>query len=150
MHAYLWLKTAHIVFVMAWIAAVFYLPRILINLNQAGDAPEVRARLVLMGRRLYRFGHIMVGFAIIAGLGLWLGYRVWSGLPTMVGIGSGWMHAKLGLVVLLLAHFVVTGRWLKGVDIGRQLPSSKTLHWFNEIPVVLLIMVVWLVIAKPF
>jgi len=150
MQAYIWVKTAHLVFVMAWIAAVFYLPRILINLNESADVPEVRARLVLMGRRLYRFGHIMVGFAIIAGLVLWLGYRVRSGFPTMVGTDTGWLHAKLGLVVLLFVHFVRAGRWLKGVDLGRALPSSKTLRWFNEIPVLLLVAVVWLVLAKPF
>src|SRR5690606_37873217 len=57
MHAYLWIKSAHLLFVMAWVAAAFYLPRILINLVEAGDEAAVRARLVLMGRRLYRFGH---------------------------------------------------------------------------------------------
>jgi len=150
MHAYLWIKTLHLVFVIAWMAAVFYLPRILINLNEAGDAAEVRARLVLMGRRLYRFGHIMVGFAIIAGIVLWLGYRVWPGFPTMVGPGTGWLHAKLSLVFLLLVHFVRAGRWLKGVDAGRTLPSSKVLRWFNEIPVLVLVAIVWLVLGKPF
>ena len=57
MQAYLWTKTAHIVFVIAFMACVFYLPRILVNLAEAGDDPAVRARLLLMGRRLYRFGH---------------------------------------------------------------------------------------------
>jgi len=150
MYAYLWIKTAHLVFVIAWMAAVFYLPRLLINLNQAGDSPAVRARLVLMGRRLYRFGHIVFGFAVIAGLMLWLGYRIWPGFPTMVGPGSGWLHAKLGLVVMLLAHFVVTGRLLKGAGGGRRLPSNRGLRWFNEIPLLVLVLVVWLVLAKPF
>ena len=59
MQAYLWIKTAHVVFVMAWMGGVFYLPRILVNLAEAGNEPGVRARLLLMGRRLYRFGHIM-------------------------------------------------------------------------------------------
>src|SRR3546814_10215682 len=59
--AYIWTKTAHLVFVIAWMAAVFYLPRILVNLAEAGGDPGVRARLVLMGRRLYRFGHVMFG-----------------------------------------------------------------------------------------
>ena len=54
--AYLLTKTFHLVFVIAWMAAVFYLPRILVNLAEAGDVPEVRERLLLMGRRLYRFG----------------------------------------------------------------------------------------------
>ncbi|MCD9029224.1 CopD family protein [Luteimonas sp. BDR2-5] len=153
MQAYLWTKTFHLVFVMAWVAAAFYLPRILINLVEAGAAADVRARLVLMGRRLYRFGHVMLGLALLLGLVLWLGYTVIPDFPTMAPLGSGgdgWLHAKLLLVVLLVVHFVVAGRWLKGVDAGRALPSTKTLRWFNEIPVLLLVGVVWLVLAKPF
>ena len=150
MTAYYWIKTAHVVFVMAWMGGVFYLPRILVNLAEAGDEPTVRARLVLMGRRLYRFGHMMFGFAFVFGLVLWLGYRVVGDFPTMVAPGSGWLHAKLALVALMLAHFIVSGRWLKGVEAGRKLPSSKALRWFNELPVLLLVLVVYLVLAKPF
>ena len=128
MQAYLWTKTAHLVFVFAWVAAGFYLPRLLVNLAEAGDEPAVRARLVLMGRRLYRFGHVMFGF----------------------GVAGGWLHAKLLLVALLLAHFLVAGRWLKGVDAGRPLPSAKALRLFNELPVLLLVGIVYLVLAKPF
>jgi protoporphyrinogen IX oxidase len=71
MQAYLWTKTAHLVFVIAWMATVFYLPRILVNIAEVGDAPAVRERLVLMGRRLYRFGHSMFGIALILGFVLW-------------------------------------------------------------------------------
>jgi putative membrane protein len=60
------------------------------------------------------------------------------------------LHAKLGLVLLILAHFIVTGRWLKGVAKGKTLPSSRTLRWFNEVPVILLVVIVYLVLAKPF
>ena len=148
--AYLWTKTAHIVFVMAWMGGVFYLPRILVNLAEAGDEPAVRARLLLMGRRLYRFGHIMFGFAVALGLALWLGHFVFDSLPAVVGIQGGWLHAKLGLVALLLAHFVVAGRWLKGVEAGRRLPTAKVLRLFNEVPVLLLVAIVYLVLAKPF
>lgn len=148
MQAYLWIKTAHLVFVMAWVAAAFYLPRILINLVEAGDVPPVRDRLVLMGRRLYRFGHVMAGLAIVLGLVLWMGYRVLPDFPTMVG--GGWLHAKLTLVALLFAHYIVAGRWLKGAGNGRALPATRTLRWFNEVPVLLLVGVVWLVLAKPF
>ena len=138
--AYLLTKTAHLVFVMAWMATVFYLPRILVNIAEAGNEPAVRARLVLMGRRLYRFGHVMFGIALLFGLALWLHFR----------IGGPWLHAKLLLVLLMLVHFIVAGRWLKGVDAGRPLPSGKALRWFNELPVVLLFAVVYLVLAKPF
>ena len=143
--AYLLTKTAHLVFVIAWMSTVFYLPRILVNIAEAGggDTPEgraVRARLVLMGRRLYRFGHVMFGIAFVLGLALWLHFH----------IGGGWLHAKLALVALLLAHFVVAGRLLKRNAAGHPLPSSGALRWFNELPVLLLVMVVYLVLAKPF
>ena len=147
---YLWVKTFHLLFVIAWMASVFYLPRILVNLAEAGEQPQVRARLLLMGRRLYRFGHNMFGIAALLGLVLWLGHRVVDGFPTMVGSPAGWMHAKLLLVALLLAYFIVAGRWLKKVDGGVALPSSFRLRLFNELPVLGLVGVIWLVLAKPF
>ena len=140
MQASLWIKTAHLVFVIAWMATVFYLPRILVNIIEAGDVPAVRERLVLMGRRLYRFGHAMFGIALLFGLTLWLYF----------GIDGGWLHAKLTLVLLMLAYFIVCGRWLKGVDKGRALPSAKAMRWINELPVFALIAIVYLVLAKPF
>ncbi|KQO02750.1 MULTISPECIES: CopD family protein [Stenotrophomonas] len=151
MQSYFWVKTFHLVFVVAWMAAVFYLPRILVNIAEAAGQAQVGERLQLMGRRLYRFGHVMFGLAFVLGLVLWLGYRVLPDFPTMVAPGAaGWLHAKLGLVVLLLAYFIFTGRWLKGVDKGRTLPSSRTLRWFNELPLLLFIAIVYLVLAKPF
>ena len=63
--AYLLTKTFHLVFVIAWMAAVFYLPRILVNLAEVGDVPAVRERLLLMGQRLYRFGHVMFAIAFL-------------------------------------------------------------------------------------
>ena len=148
--AYQWTKTFHLVFVIAWMAAVFYLPRILVNIAEAGESQEVRARLLLMGRRLYRFGHVMFGIAFVLGLVLWLGYRVLPAFPTMVGAGTAWLHAKLGLVVLLFGFYIVTGRWLKGAERGRPLPSGTALRWFNELPLLALVAIVWLVLAKPF
>jgi putative membrane protein len=138
--AYLWIKTAHLVFVMAWMSTVFYLPRILVNLAEAGEDSAVQARLLLMGKRLYRFGHVMFGLLLLLGLALWLHF----------GVTGGWLHAKLLLVALMLAHFIIAGRWLKGVAAGRPLPSATTLRWFNELPVVILVAIVWLVLAKPF
>jgi len=126
-------------------ACVFYLPRILVNLAEAGDGDSeaqraVRARLLLMGRRLYRFGHNMFGIAALLGLALWLHF----------GVAGGWLHAKLVLVVLLLAYFIVAGRWLKGLEKGRALPSARVLRWFNELPVPVLAVIVYLVLARPF
>ena len=98
---YLWTKTLHLLFVVAWLAAVFYLPRILVNVAEAAGQGEVRARLYLMGRRLYRFGHNMFGLAVLLGALLWFGHRGWPALWPNVVTG-GWLHAKLGLVVVLL------------------------------------------------
>ncbi|MGV8932050.1 MAG: CopD family protein [Luteimonas sp.] len=140
MHAYDLTKTFHLLFVIAWMAAVFYLPRILVNLAEAGDDAAVRARLLLMGKRLYRFGHVIFAFAVAFGLVLWLHFH----------ISGGWLHAKLLLVALLLGHFIMAGRWLKGAGNGRALPSSTALRWFNEFPVVVLLAVIYLAIAKPF
>ena len=140
MQAYFWTKTFHLVFVVAWMAAVFYLPRILVNIAEAGDVPAVRERLLLMGRRLYRFGHAMFGIALVLGFVLWMHFKM----------SGGWLHAKLMLVALMLAYYIVCGRWLKGVDRGRALPSAKAMRWINELPVFVLIAIVYLVIAKPF
>ncbi|MCK9488317.1 MAG: CopD family protein [Xanthomonadales bacterium] len=134
-------KSLHLVFVIAWMAAVFYLPRILVNVVEAGEVPPVRERLALMGQRLYRFGHIMFGLALLTGLTLWLHF----------GIAGGWLHAKLTLVALLFAFYLWTGRQLRGVTpAGHSLPSSRLLRLGNELPVLLLLAVIWLVLAKPF
>lgn len=142
MNVYTWVKTFHLLFVMAWVASAFYLPRILINLEESGGQVDVQTRLRRMGRKLYLFGHVMFGLAVILGLTLWLHFGM--------GKGMGWIHVKLLLVVLLLAHFIVAGRWLKGLDKGRLLPSTFKLKVFNEVPVLLLLSVIWLVLAKPF
>ncbi|MGY0504561.1 CopD family protein [Luteimonas sp. e5] len=137
---YLWLKTFHLVFVIAWMAVLFYLPRILVNLAEAGDEPAVRARLLLMGRRLARFGQVMFGIMFLLGAWMWLGY----------GIGGGWLHAKLLLVTLLFVYGILIGRWLKGAADGRALPSATAMRWINELPLLALVPIVWLVLAKPF
>jgi N-methylhydantoinase B len=89
--SYIWVKSLHLLFVMAWVACVFYLPRILVNIAEVGDVPFINGRLQLMGKRLYRFGHIMFGLSLVFGLWLWFGYAV----------SGPWLHAKLTLVALL-------------------------------------------------
>ncbi|AIF47304.1 CopD family protein [Dyella japonica] len=150
MMTYLWIKSFHVVFVIAWMATVFYLPRILVNVAEAGEEPAVRARLLLMGRRLYRFGHNMFGIAALFGLTLWEGWRVFpQTLPNVVA-SLHWIDAKLTLVVLMLVYFSWTGRLLKRAEKGGALPSTKTLRIMNELPVLGLLGIVFLVIAKPF
>ena len=138
--SYFIVKSLHLLFVMAWVASLFYLPRILVNLAEGGTHAEVRARLELMGRRLYRFGHVMFGLAVIFGLVLWFGFH----------IAGGWLHAKLGLVLLLLVYFIWTGRLLKRSIASGPLPSARALRWFNELPILLVLVIIYLVLSKPF
>ena len=148
--AYTWTKVLHLLFVLSWLAAVFYLPRLLVNLAESRGQADVQARLLLMGRRLYRFGHHMFGMAVLFGALLWLGHHVaptWW--PDIVG-GMKWIHGKLALVAALLAYFIIAGRWLKKVEAGGPLPSATTLRWFNELPLLALVPILYLVVAKPF
>ncbi|MEO6801108.1 MAG: CopD family protein [Rhodanobacter sp.] len=144
------IKSLHLLFVMAWMAAVFYLPRILVNLAEAAGEPTVQARLQLMGRRLYKFGHNMFGIAFVFGLTLWEGWRVFPATLPNITAGTHWIDAKLALVAILLAYFIWAGRLLKRSINGGALPSARTLRWINELPVLLLLAVIYLVLAKPF
>jgi protoporphyrinogen IX oxidase len=148
---YLWVKTFHLLFAIAWMSAVFYLPRILVNIAEAGDDAAVRARLYLMGRRLYRFGHNLFGIAFLLGLTLWEGWRVFpQALPNVVG-SMHWIDAKLTLVAALLVYFIWAGRLLKRSEKGAAvLPSARRLRLLNELPILLLLGVLFLVLAKPF
>jgi putative membrane protein len=137
---YFWIKSLHLLFAMAWVAALFYLPRFLINLKETEGTEAIQQRLQLMAHRLYRFGHVMFGLMLLFGLALWFHFK----------IQGPWLHAKLTIVALLLGYFIGTGVWLKRVAEGRALPSTRTLKLFNEIPVLLLLAVIYLVIAKPF
>lgn len=144
------IKTLHLLFDFAWIATVFYLPRILVNLAEARDEPAVQTRLQLMGRRLYKFGHSMFGLAFLLGLVLWQGWRVFPLTFRNVTGTLHWLDAKLTLVALLLAYFIWCGRLLKRSVAGNALPPSRTLRWLNELPVFLLLGIIFLVIDKPF
>jgi len=135
----LWIKSLHLLFVISWFAGLFYLPRILVNLAME-DNEAVRARLLLMARKLYRFMFPLSGLALLFGFWLWLGY----------GISGGWMHAKLVLVVVLIGYHHACGSLLRKFEQGKNTHSHVWYRWFNEIPVLLLLVIVILVVVKPF
>lgn len=137
----LWIKSLHIIFIVSWFAGLFYLPRIFVNLAMETD-PTSTERLILMARKLYRFTNVLAGPALIFGLWLSLGYGI--------GKGSGWMHAKLALVILLIGYHHACGVLLKKFERGVNQRSHKWFRWFNEVPAVLLVAIVALVVVKPF
>ncbi|MEY4735938.1 MAG: hypothetical protein RL302_257 [Pseudomonadota bacterium] len=141
----LWVKSFHIVFVASWFAGLFYLPRIFVNLAMVspGSVAE-RARLLRMARKLMRFTTLLAVPAVALGLWLWLGYGIGR------GPGNGWMHAKLAVVVLVLGYHHACGRLLRKFEADAVHRSHVWFRWFNEIPVLLLVVAVILVVVKPF
>ena len=143
--SFLWAKAFHIVFVASWFAGLFYLPRIFVNLAMVPqDSHAERERLLLMARKLYRFSSLLMVPALVLGLVLWLYFGVGR------GPGSGWMHAKLLLVLGAISYHHVCRRILRDFE---QLANRRTHKWyrvFNEVTVLLFIAMVVLVVVKPF
>ena len=135
------IKALHISLVIAWFAGLFYLPRIFVNLAMVpADSSAERERLLLMAGKLYRF---MTPLGVLAvGLGLWL----WLGF----GFTGGWLHAKTTLVVLLIIYHLYCGQLLRAFVAGICQKSHVWFRWFNEMPVLVMFAVVFLVILKPF
>lgn len=135
----LWVKAFHIIFVVSWFAGLFYLPRIFVNHAMATEPAEI-ARLKLMERKLYRFVTPIAWLALGLGMWLWLGY----------GYSGGWLHAKLFLVLLLVAYHYYCGRLVQRFAADMNTHGHVFYRWFNEIPVLILMAVVILVTVKPF
>lgn len=137
----LWIKSFHIVLIASWFAGLFYLPRIFVNLAMETEAAAYR-RLLLMARKLYRFMTMIAVPALACGLWLWLVFGI--------GVGQGWLHAKLGVVVLLIAYHAYCGRLLTAFEQNRNTRSHVWYRWFNELPVLGMLAAVVLAVVKPF
>jgi putative membrane protein len=138
--AYLWIKALHIVFIASWFAGLFYLPRIFVNLAMETEQAAID-RLLLMSRKLYRFMTILMIPALVLGLILWLYYGT--------GVQTLWMHVKLIIVLLLIAYHHLCKRLLSTFERGENTRSHIWYRWFNEIPVMGMIIAVVLVVLKP-
>jgi len=136
----LWFKTFHILFVMAWMAGVFYLPRILVHYVEGRDAGEDTRRLVTMAEKLFRFSNVMAVLALGLGLVLWLYYQ----------ITGGWMHAKLGLVLGLIGYQFQTWRYINQMRRDEPLRTSLFFRIYNEAALILVVPILILVVLKPF
>ena len=135
------LKALHISLVVAWFAGLFYLPRIFVNLAMvAPDSIAERERLLLMANKLYRFMTPLAVLAVGFGLWLWLGY----------GFSGGWLHAKTALVALLVAYHWHCGQLLKTFINGSNTRRHVWFRFYNEMPVIVMFVVIFLVVLKPF
>ena len=136
----LWIKSLHIIFVVAWFAGLFYLPRLFVYHAQAEDAAS-RERFKVMERKLYRgiMTPTMV-LTIVFGTWLWLGY----------GFRGGWLVAKLLVVAALVAYHFWLGAMVRDFARDANRRSHVFYRWINEAPLVLLAAIVVLVVVKPF
>ncbi len=136
----LWVKTAHILFVIAWMAGLFYLPRILVHYVEGKDAGEDTRRLVIMAEKLFKFSCLMAVLAIIPGMILWLGYD----------ITGDWLLIKLALVILLIGYQVQCFRYLRQMRRDEIIQSSIFFRLFNESALIIVIPILIMVVVKPF
>ena len=136
----LWLKAFHILFVMAWMAGVFYLPRILVHYTEGRSAGEDTRRLVIMADKLFRFSTLMALPAMASGAILWLYY----------GITGAWLHAKLALVALLVGYQYQTLRYLTMMRRDELIRSSLFFRLYNEAALLLAAPILIFVVVKPF
>ena len=135
------LKALHIGFVVAWFAGLFYLPRIYVNLAMVPQGSDAeRQRLLLMAGKLFRFMTPLGVLAVVFGLWLWFGY----------GFGGGWLHVKTLLVVVLIAYHVYCGRLLAQFRRDANQRRHVWYRFFNEVPVLIMFAVIFLVVLKPF
>ena len=136
---YLSIKALHIIFVTSWFAGLFYLPRLFVNHAMVTDTATLE-RLALMEHTLYRFMTPLGILAVALGMWLWFGF----------GLSGGWLHAKTALVTFLIVYHLYCGRLMRAFADGRNTRSHVWYRFFNEVPVLVLFVVVFLVVLKPF
>ena len=143
MNGYLWLKALHIIGVVCWFAGIFYLPRLFVYHSTVTDQSS-SDRFKVMEEKLYR---IIMRPAMIVSVvfGLWLVVESWQSYAT-----SLWLWIKIAAVVVLLGYHHYLGRLIKAFAADNRPHNEKFFRWFNEIPVLLLILFVVLVVVKPF
>lgn len=141
----LWLKAFHIVFVVTWFAGLFYLPRLFVYHAESPEA-AVRERLKVMQRRLLGITHIGGALALGFGLATLLAWMMQA--PGY--LQQGWLHAKLGLVALLIAYHGWCAKLVGDLRRDRIAHSARWFRVFNEAPALLLIAIVMLAVVRPF
>ena len=142
--AYLWIKALHIISVMAWMAGLLYLPRLFVYHCQAEPGSDKSETFKIMERRLLRaimnpamlaslvFGAVMV---------LERSPEIWS---------EGWWHLKLVCIIGLMAEHMMMGRWRRDFEADRNTRPARFYRIANEVPTVLVVIIVVMVIVRPF
>ena len=139
----LWLKAFHVIFMVAWFAGIFYLPRLFVYHAQ-NNSEVVAEQFKIMERRLLYFVTPFAILTLVFGLALmWIYGAAWIK-------ASGWLHVKLLLVTLLYIYHGYCFKLLADFKNNRNTRSHKFYRVFNEIPVLALFAIIILAVVKPF
>ena len=138
----LWLRALHIIFVVCWFAGLCYLPRIFVYLAASEDS-ATRAQLAVMSRRLYRFVTPFMVLTVI--FGVWM-----ITLAPDYYLNATWLWLKLAGVAFLIVYHFQCGRYVKAINADSDRHSHVFYRFFNEVPVLFLFAIVFLVVLKPF
>jgi protoporphyrinogen IX oxidase len=136
----LWIKCFHLLGVIAWLAGVFYLPRIFVHYAEGAAAGEDVRRLKIMAARLYAFMTIMAIAAMALGVWLWLGY----------GYSGQWLNWKLVFVLALLGYHFYCRRLLDRMRRDQPMPRAIVLRLLNEGALLIVVPILVLAVVKPF
>jgi putative membrane protein len=137
---YLSVKALHIAFMVTWFAGLFYLPRLFIY-HAASTDQVSQDRFAVMEHRLFII--MSIGAVLTAGFGLLM---LWF---SPVLLSQGWFQLKLVMLALLVAYHLRCLRWIRLLAAGSRLQNTRWLRWFNEIPVLFLLVIVMLAVLKP-
>ncbi|MFC4624454.1 protoporphyrinogen oxidase HemJ [Daeguia caeni] len=140
--AYLWVKAVHVIAIISWMAGMLYLPRLFVYHSEAKIGSDKAETFKIMERRLLRY---IINPAMVLSwiTGLWMAWEIY-------GFKGGWLHAKLLLVVLMSGLHGYLSKATRQFAEDRNSKSAR--HWriVNEMPTLLMILIVILVIVKPF
>ena len=139
----LWVKSFHLIAVICWFAALFYLPRLFVYHAMSEDEIS-KQRFQIMERKLYRAIATPSMLTTLV-FGAWLASFNWGFYQN-----SAWFWTKIGLVVILVGYHHLCGRFMRLFSENRNTYPHTFFRWFNEFPVILLVGIVIMVIVKPF
>lgn len=139
----IWVKALHLVFMVAWFAGIFYLPRLFVN-HAMAEEDSVKQRLALMETKLYRFITPWMVLTLVFGGWLLVDYA-WQAYAHM-----HWLKIKLLLIGILVVYHFYCGKIIRDLANNTSQRSHIWFRWFNELPVLILFSVVILAVVKPF
>ena len=138
-----WVKALHVISVIAWMAGMLYLPRLFVYHSVTATGSEQSETFKIMERRLLR------GIMTPAMIASWV-FGLWMIFSGYIDTGAGWLHLKLAMVILLTGCHGMLAKYTRLFAQDKNTKSQKFFRYLNEVPTVLMIVIVIAVIVKPF